>query len=155
MKFIGSLITVSDIKRSRDFYENVLEQRVKFDFGENVTFHGDFAIHLKSHFQGLIDHKEIKTGCNNFELYFEYDNLEQIVERLTNYGVLFVHAIREQPWRQKVVRFYDPDDVIIEIGESMEHLSHRLYGEGMSVDEIMSIISMTEDFVKESIEKHV
>jgi hypothetical protein len=23
--------------------------------------------------------------------------------------VKFVHGIREQPWRQKVMRFYDPD----------------------------------------------
>lgn len=35
MNFICSLITVSDIKRSRDFYENVLKQKVRFDFGEN------------------------------------------------------------------------------------------------------------------------
>ena len=68
MKYICPLITVADIKKSLDFYEKVLEQKVKYDFGENVTFEGDFAIHLKTHFKGLIDDKEIKTECNNFEL---------------------------------------------------------------------------------------
>jgi len=29
--------------------------------------------------------------------------------------ILFVHELREQPWRQKVARFYDPDKNIIEI----------------------------------------
>jgi hypothetical protein len=32
--------------------------------------------------------------------------------------VEYVHPLREQPWRQRVVRFYDPDHHIIEVGES-------------------------------------
>ena len=71
MKYICPLITVSDIKLSRDFYEKLLKQKVKYDFGENVTFYGDFAIHLQSHFKELIDNREIRQGGNNFELYFE------------------------------------------------------------------------------------
>lgn len=50
MKFICSLITVSDIKRSRNFYENLLNQKVKYDLGENITFNGDFAIHSQNTF---------------------------------------------------------------------------------------------------------
>ena len=73
MKYICSLITVSDIKHSRDFYENILNQKVKFDFGENITFHGDFAIHLLTHeyelyqiFQGKISEcdKQIQRLLN-------------------------------------------------------------------------------------------
>lgn len=154
MKFKCSLITVNEINRSREFYEKVLDQKVKVDFGENVTYHGDFAIHLKSHFQGLIDNVDIKTRSNNFELYFEHDDIEQFVDRLNSYGVTYVHAVREQPWRQKVVRFYDPDENIIEVGESMEHLSYRLYTEGMSIEKIMSITYMSENFVSESIMKY-
>jgi catechol 2,3-dioxygenase-like lactoylglutathione lyase family enzyme len=154
MKYICSLITVSDIKRSRDFYENLLNQKVKYDFGENVTFHGDFAIHLQSHFKALIDGKEIKHGGNNFELYFEYDNVEQIVTLLRDNNVSFVHDIREQPWRQKVVRFYDPDDNIIEIGESLEYLAFRLNNEGLSREQISETIHMPIPFVNESIEKY-
>jgi len=154
MKFICALITDSDIKRSRDFYENLLNQKVKFDFGENVTFHGDFAIHLQSHFKGLIDNKEVKNGENNFELYFEYDNLEQIVKLLKANNVSFVHEMREQPWRQKVVRFYDPDKNIIEIGESMEFLSYRLKKKCMSIEQISKTIGMPIDFVNSSIENY-
>jgi len=154
MKFICSLITVNDINRSRDFYERILDQKVKANFGENVTYHGDFAIHLKSHFQGLIDNIEIKTHCNNFELYFEHDDIEQLVDRLNSYGVTYIHALREQPWRQKVMRFYDPDENIIEVGESIEHLSYRLHTEGISIDKIASITYMSETFVGESIKKY-
>lgn len=153
MKYICSLITVSDIKRSRYFYENLLNQKVKFDFGENVTFHGDFSIHLQSHFKELIDNKEIKQGGNNFELYFEYDKVEDIVKALKDNNVVFVHEIREQPWRQKVVRFYDPDKNIIEIGESLEHLAFRLNNEGLSIEQIAETTNMTLEFVNEAIEK--
>jgi catechol 2,3-dioxygenase-like lactoylglutathione lyase family enzyme len=153
MKFICPLITVSDIEKSRSFYESILGQKVKFDLGENITFHGDFAIHLKSHFKELIDNKEIIHGGNDFELYFEYDNVEEIERILKNNNVLFVHEIREQPWKQKVIRFYDPDKHIIEIGESMEFLSFRLNKEGMSIEQISKATDLPIDFVNRSIEK--
>jgi len=117
MKFICALITVEDIERSKAFYQDVLNQKIKFDFGENVFFEGDFAIHLKSHFQNLIEGKEIKSYSNAFELYFETDFLDDIEKKLLENSVEFIHKIREQPWKQKVLRFYDPDGNIIEIGE--------------------------------------
>ena len=126
IKFVCPLITVSDIKKSRDFYETVLEQEVESDYGENISF-GRFAIHLKPHFKMLINNKDIIVGANNFELYFECDNIEQIVEKLKIEHVEFIHELQEQPWKQLVVRFYDPDKNIIEIGESMEHLTFRLH----------------------------
>ena len=121
---------------------------------KNITFHGGFAIHLRSHFKELIDNKEIKNRANNCELYFEYDDLEQMEKNLNKEGVEFVHKIREQPWRQKVMRFYDPDDNIIEVGESFEHLSHRLHREGMEVEKISKITYMPQDFVKNSIARY-
>jgi catechol 2,3-dioxygenase-like lactoylglutathione lyase family enzyme len=151
MKYICPLLVVSDINRSRKFYEGLLNQTVKYDFGENVTFEGDFAIHLQSHYQKLIGDKEVKQGGNNFELYFEYDDVEQIVKRLKEHNVQFVHELREQPWRQKVVRFYDPDEHIIEIGESLEYLSYRLNNEGLSLEEISKITYMPIEFIKEAI----
>jgi catechol 2,3-dioxygenase-like lactoylglutathione lyase family enzyme len=154
MKYVCPLVTISDMKRSRDFYEKLLDQKVKYDFGESVTFHGDFAIHLQSHYKNLIDNREIKSGGNNFELYFESDKIELIVEKLKGNDILFIHELREQPWRQKVVRFYDPDKNIIEIGETLEHLSFRLRKEDLSFEQISMITNMPIDFVIDSIEKY-
>jgi catechol 2,3-dioxygenase-like lactoylglutathione lyase family enzyme len=154
IKFICPLITVNNIDLSRKFYETLLNQKVKFDFGANVTFHGDFAIHLDSHFSGLIDNKKIVKGGNDFELYFEFDDLDELVGRLIQNRVEFVHPLREQPWRQKVVRFYDPDLHIIEVGESMEHVAYRLSKEGLSEPEISQIIMMPLEFVKNSIQSY-
>ena len=153
MKYICPLITVSDIKKSRDFYENLLDQKVKYDFGENVTFEGDFAIHEKTHFRKLIDNKEIKSESNNFELYFEHDDIQEIEKKLIAEKIDFVHKTREQPWRQRVIRFYDLDKNIIEIGVSMEFLAFRLFKQDNSIKEISEIISMPTDFVKAAIQK--
>ena len=124
------------------------------DFGENITFQGDFSIHLKEHFKSLIEGEEIVPGRNNFELYFEEDNPEPIIARLKAYGSHFVHELREQPWRQRVVRFHDPDGNMIEIGESMEHVSWRLYQEGVEMSEICHITYIPEEFVRKAITKY-
>lgn len=153
MKFICPLIVVKDVERSKNFYEKVMGQAIKYDFGENVTFHGDFAIHLESHYSGLIGNREIIHGSNSSELYFEYDDIESAVKKLKSHGVIFVHDIREQPWRQRVVRFYDPDMHIIEIGESLEYLSFRLWKEDLDIPEISEIINMPVEFVEKSIAK--
>lgn len=153
MKYVCPLITVSDIKKARDFYEKVLEQKVKIDHGENVTFEGDFAIHLKSHFQTLIDNREIKMGSNNFELYFEFDDIKQIEKKLIDNKVEFLHTTREQPWRQRVIRFYDPDNNIIEVGESMEFLAYRLFKEEKTIKEISGITTLPDSFIQASIQK--
>jgi len=149
IKFVCPLITVADIARSRDFYENLLGQKVVSDFGQNVAFEG-FAIHLQPHFKMLID-KEVVAGGNNFELYFEYDDVAQICETLKAENVEFVHSLREQPWKQLVVRFYDPDKNIIEVGESMEHLVLRLYQHNYSTDEIATMTGLDKEFIEKMI----
>lgn len=69
------------------------------DFVENITFYGDFAIHQKNHFKTLINNSPISIKSNNFELYFEDDDLETIVNRLKDNDFEFLHEIIEQPWK--------------------------------------------------------
>jgi len=153
-KFVCPLLVVADMQRARSFYETVLDQKVIMDFGENITFEGNFSLHLANHFSNLIDGKEIKTGGNNFEIYFEYDDVETFNQRLIQYGVEWVHPLREQPWRQQVLRFYDPDHHIIEVGESMEHVCARLHNEGLSLLEIAKVSLMPEGFIRAAIESY-
>lgn len=153
-KYVCPLLVVSDMKRAREFYETVLDQVVVVDFGENITFDGNFALHLQSHYQMLIDGKPISMHGNDFEIYFEYDDVDAMNQRLIEAGVEFVHPLREQPWRQKVLRFYDPDFHIIEIGESMEHTCFRLHLEGLNNEEISKTCLMPLPFVQTAIEKY-
>ena len=136
MKFVCSLIVVEDIEKSKHFYADILKQHIISDFGENVGFEGGFAIHKREHFKKLINDMEIKQGSNAFELYFEDDDLEVLEKELKEHRIEFVHGIREQPWKQRVMRFYDYDRNIIEIGERLEHVAYRLYKEKKSFEEI-------------------
>lgn len=153
MKFICPLIVVKNIQRSRIFYENILGQKVKYDFDENVVFEGDFAIHLESHYKKLLNNNahNITKQSNSFELYFDTDNLEDTYLRLKNEGIEFLHEIVEQPWGQRAIRFYDLDKHIIEVGETMESVVVRLYNDGFSVDEICKRSSMPLQFVESTI----
>ncbi len=150
MRYRCALITVSDISKSVNFYKEILEQEVEDDFGENVSFKGGFSIHLDSHYEMLIG-KTIQKENNATELYFEHDNPEQIRDKLSEYGVEFVHDLKEQPWRQLVMRVYDPDKNIIEIGESMEHTCYRLHIEGHNIHKIAELTGLSNDFIRNSI----
>ena len=154
MKYICPLVVVSDIERSRKFYTQLLGQTVKADFGENVTFEGDFAIHLDRHFRDLINGREIRFRGNDAELYFEDDEVDALPPVLEENGVILVHGLREQPWRQRVIRFYDPDGHIIEVGESLEHTAWRLHREGLDTEEIAKITYMPPAMVTAALEKY-
>lgn len=154
MKFMTSLIVVEDIEKSRHFYENILGQKVKEDYGENVTFVGDFSIHKKSHFNNLIGDRPIIERSNNFELYFEHDDLIPVEDTIEKLGLEFVHKIVEQPWKQRVIRFYDYDKNLIEIGETLEHVAYRLSKENYSLEEISKTTYLSVDCVKKAIDKY-
>jgi catechol 2,3-dioxygenase-like lactoylglutathione lyase family enzyme len=82
MKYMGMLITVEDIDRSRKFYEEIMEQKiVNAPSDVYIVFDGSLSIMLKSFFKKLLDNKEIYSGGNSFELYFEHNNLEQFEKK--------------------------------------------------------------------------
>jgi catechol 2,3-dioxygenase-like lactoylglutathione lyase family enzyme len=136
MNFSAPLIAVQDMEVSKKFYQEILQQRIILDFGENVTFTGNFA--LQSDFAKLVDFDEqkMKQGSHNFELYFEEENLDNFISHLeTHPEVKYLHKVKEYPWGQRVIRFYDPDMHIIEVGESMECVIKRCLKQGLSIEE--------------------
>jgi len=149
VKYICSLLTVINIQKSKEFYENILNQEVELDHGENVSFKGGFALHDREHFKQLINSKEsIISPQNCVELYFESDDLDTIQNKLETSNASFLHKIREQPWGQRVMRFYDPDGYIIEIGESMDVVIIRYFKKGMNPEQISTRTSMPMEIVE-------
>jgi Glyoxalase/Bleomycin resistance protein/Dioxygenase superfamily. len=153
MKYVCSLIVVKDVQRSRYFYEK-LGQKVKYDFGENIEFDGGFAIHLEEHYEKLlgIGQNNIQNKSNNFELYFETEEIGRVFDEMKEVGVEFIHEVREQPWGQRVMRFYDTDYHIIEVGESMESVAIRYFQSGMTVEDICKRTSLPGEFVRKAID---
>jgi len=155
MKFICSIIVVEDIARSRKLYENILHQKVIADFGDNnVAFEGGLALYKRSLYQSLIAEERIMNKSNNFELYFEENNLIDIENEILKNGFEFIHQIREEPWKQQVFRFYDYDNNIVVIAESMEKVSYRLFKENKTIDEISKMTGFRVDQVLQQIKEY-
>lgn len=53
MKFMGPIILLESLEHSREFYEKFLKQKVRYDFGVNVSFECSLAIHSRTHFEEI------------------------------------------------------------------------------------------------------
>lgn len=150
MKYKMPLLVVSDIAISRKFYEDILNQKVIMDFGANITFEGDFSLQTKKSWVSFI-HKaenEVLSKPDNFELYFEDERFDEFIERLKLFKIKYLHNVVEYPWGQRVIRFYDPDMHIIEVGESMETVVKRFITQGLSVEETAERTQHPVEFVR-------
>lgn len=148
MKFKSPLLVVNDIEKSKKFYKEVLGLHVIMDFGANVTLTGEIALQSKETWKKFIN-KDIKFSSNDTELYFEEDDFDKFVEKLKSIkGINYVHNVIEHRWGQKVVRFYDLDNHIIEVGENMKSVCKRFLNSGMTVEEVAKRMDVPIKFVQ-------
>lgn len=147
MKFGGTLISVSNMEKSKRFYEKVMEQKVVMDLGVHVSFEN--GISLQSNYEELVGEKlEMHEKPNNFQLYFEVDDLKFWEAKLkSDQDIEFIHESKEYPWGQHVIRIYDYDKYIVEISESMESVARRLLAEGLSIEETAERTMYPVEFV--------
>jgi hypothetical protein len=66
-------------------------------------------------------------------------------------GVLFLHNILEEPWGQQTIRFFDPDNHLIEIGETMKIFVSRIYNKGLTIEQTSIKTSVPVEEVKKLI----
>lgn len=154
MNYMGPLLAVREIAPARYFYETLLAQTVKYDFGVNVTFVGDFSLHLRSHLHELMGHESdrpVAAKMHETELTFETPAIEEVQQRLQAAGVELVHELREQPWGQRVLRAYDPDGHVVEIGEAMDVVITRMFSQGWSMAQIVAKTGMPAAFVEAAV----
>lgn len=64
-------------------------------------------------------------------------------------GIEFIHKSREYPWGQRVMRFYDHDQYIVEVSESMESVAKRFLAQGLSAEETAERTMFPVEFVKQ------
>lgn len=151
MRFVSPLLAVKDLAASKKFYEDVLGQQVTLDLGDNVSFDG-FAI--QRNYEGLVGVNSFRVGpaANDHELYFEEADFEAFITRLDSFtDIRYLHRAKEYPWGQRVVRLYDPDGHIIEVGESMESVFGRFKSQGMSVEEVAERTMHPAEYVRQCI----
>ena len=125
--FYNTIVFVKDLKKSVDFYKNILGIRIITEYDTIVFFENHLVIHDGNDLLNTVYKKRPlfnrKKGKKNIELYFETDDIEKEFKNIKNNNIKIIHGIEEQLWGQKVFRFYDPDMHIVEIGEAM-HLDY-------------------------------
>lgn len=155
MKLKNPMLVVADINKSKAFYKEVLGLRVISDFGANITLTGGVSLQTKESYQEFIGiDKAITFSGNDMELYFEEDDFDNFIKKLANIDYIeYVHFAYEHSWGQRVVRFYDLDKHIIEVGESIKMVCKRFSDMSMSVEEIskrMDIpINLVQKYIKD------
>ncbi|MDY5230031.1 MAG: VOC family protein [Eubacteriales bacterium] len=147
MKLKNPLLVVTDIDKSVEFYKNVLGLHKIMDFGANVTLTGGLCLQSKESFKEFIDNQNITFGSNSFEVYFEEDDFDSFAQKLETLDIEYVHGIKEHSWGQRVVRFYDPDMHIIEVGENMKTVCKRFLDSGMTPDQVAKRMDVPLKFV--------
>ena len=148
MKYKSTLIAVKDMDKSRRFYHDVLGLEVTADFGANVTLEGGLVLQTLDTWQSFIRTQSVTLPHNAGELYFEEEDMDAFCERLKAFDISYVHELFEHRWGQRVIRFYDPDGHIIEVGESLETVIRRFVDAGLTAEQTAHRMDVPLDFVR-------
>ena len=120
MKLKNVLIGVKDIEKSKKFYHDLFGLDVILDNEGNVILTEGLVLQKEDIWKEFLE-KDIIPRNNSCELYFEEQDIEGFVERLEKLypSIQYVNRLVTHSWGQKVVRFYDLDGNLIEVGTPM------------------------------------
>jgi lactoylglutathione lyase len=134
--------------KSVKFYKEVLGLRKIMDLGENVTLTGGICLQTQETWTEFIENDSLFFGGNTSEIYFEEDDFDRFINKLKNLDINYVHPVKEHSWGQRVVRFYDPDGHIIEVGENIKTVCKRFLESGMTQEQTAERMDVPLKFVK-------
>lgn len=117
MKLKNVLIVVKDMEKSIAFYRELFGLEVILDNDGNVIMTEGLVLQDIKYWEKFLNRKCISRN-NMSELYFEEKDIEAFGEKLKNYPepVEYVNHLMTHSWGQQVIRFYDPDGNLIEVG---------------------------------------
>lgn len=151
MQFSSILIAVKDMKKSKKFYYDILGLDVTADFGANVILDGGIFLQTAETWKNFIgkNEDEIVFENNACELYFEEDDIEAFIKKLSSIeNIKYIHPLMEHSWGQRAVRFYDLDGHIIEVGESLKAVLRRFIDSGLSVEQTSVRMDVSAEYIK-------
>lgn len=120
MKLKNVLIVVKDIEKSKQFYHDLFGLEMILDNDGNMVLMEGLALQDEKIWEKFLG-KGIIPKSNSCELYFEEPDIEVFVEKLERMypSVEYVNRLMTHSWGQRVIRFYDLDGNLIEVGTPM------------------------------------
>ena len=120
MKLKNVLIVVKDIEKSRKFYYDLFGIDLVLDNDGNMILTEGLVLQDEKIWKSFLD-RDIVPKSNSCELYFEEQDIESFAEKLEKLypDVEYVNRLMTHSWGQRVIRFYDLDGNLIEVGTPM------------------------------------
>ena len=120
MRLKNILIVVKDIEKSKEFYHDLFGLNMVLDSDGNMILTEGLVLQDEKIWKNFLG-RDIIPENNSCELYFEESDIEAFVEKLERLypSIQYVNRLMEHSWGQKVVRFYDLDGNLIEVGTPM------------------------------------
>lgn len=121
------LITVKDMEQSKRFYQELFGLTVLTDFGGNVILTEGLVLQEQKLWESSIG-REVHLGGCDAELYFEENDMDGFLKKLrdSSFEICYVNELMEHDWGQRILRIYDPDKHVIEVGESLDYGERRV-----------------------------
>lgn len=150
MKYNCTVISVADINAARKFYEDLFGLEVFQDYGRNIAFTCGLALQQDFDWLVHLPKENVLAKSNNMELCFEEQDFDGFLNKLKKYpNVECLGEVIEHSWGQRVIRFYDLDGHIIEVGEDMKMVIKRFLSSGMTLEEASAKMDVSiEDLTK-------
>ena len=119
----------------------------------NKTLTGGLCLQTLDTWTGLIGSDAVSFSGNDAEIYFEEDLFDAFAEKLAGLDIHYVHPVKEHNWGQRVVRIYDPDRHIIEVGENLQAVCRRFLNSGMTPEQVSERMDVPLKFVNDWIRR--
>ena len=129
MRLKNILIVVKDIEKSRKFYHDLFDIDLVLDNDGNMILTEGLVLQDEKIWKNFLG-KDIISKSNSCELYFEEQDIESFIEKLERMypDIEYVNRLMTHSWGQRVIRFYDLDGNLIEVGTPMESIDSNLQG---------------------------
>ena len=126
MKLKNILLVADNIEKSIAFYRELFGLQVILDQDGNVILTEGLVLQDRKIWERYIG-RDITYGSHDAELYFEENDLDFFQKKLDNcsFEIEYVNPLMTDSWGRRVIRIYDPDHHVIEIGESMEYVRRK------------------------------
>ena len=117
MKLKNVLIVVKDIEKSRKFYHDLFGIDLVLDNDGNMILTEGLVLQNEKIWKSFLG-KDVVPKSNSCELYFEEQDIESFARKLEKLypDIEYVNRLMTHSWGQRVIRFYDLDGNLIEVG---------------------------------------
>jgi len=117
MKLRNVVIVVSDIERSRQFYHDLFGLDKILASDGNMILTEGLVLQDARIWESALG-RNVFPDSNSCELYFEESNIEQFAEKLERLypDIRYVTPLTDTAPGRRIIRIYDPDGNLIEIG---------------------------------------